>query len=226
MNADGSGVKPLGGELSSLDLNQDLAENGGGLEWAPDGRILLWSASDEYGDVFAVDQDGSGLTQLTEGAELGTFAMSPDGTKFALHDQAKRLYVAPVEDDAEGEVTLMDETYGYVFDPWARVAWSPDGEAMAFSNDSMRLVLGSPLFVINADGTGLSCTTHGCSRARMPESERDRRFMVPERAAITPGPQRSAATQRPAPRQAACMGGRGPPPPRRASACHGTCSRP
>jgi Tol biopolymer transport system component len=156
VNADGSGVRPLGGDLSSLDLPADWAENGGGLEWAPDGRILLWSAPDEYGEVFAVEQDGSGLTQLTQGAQLGTFAMSPDGTKLALHDQAKRLYVAPVEDDAEGEVTLMDETYGYVFDPWARVSWSPDGEAMAFATDSMLLILGSPLLVINADGTGLS----------------------------------------------------------------------
>ena len=106
VNADGSGVKPLGGELSSLDLNPDWAENGGGLEWASDGRILVCNAADDHGDVFAVDQDGSGLTQLTEGAELGTFAMSPDGTKLALHDQAKRLYVAPVQNDAAGQVTL------------------------------------------------------------------------------------------------------------------------
>ena len=159
MNADGSGVKPLGGELSSLDLNQDWAENGGGLEWASDGRILTCNAADDHGDVFAVDQDGSGLTQLTEGAELGTFAMSPDGTKLALHDHAKRLYVAPVQNVAAGQVTLLDETRGYVMDPFTRVAWSPDGAAMAFSSDSMLLsdrFSGSYLFVVNADGTGLS----------------------------------------------------------------------
>ena len=50
----------------------------------------------------------------------------------------------------------MDETYGYVFDAWTRVAWSPGGEAMAFSTDSMLLQSGAFLFVINADGTGLS----------------------------------------------------------------------
>ena len=159
VNADGSGVKPLGGDVSSLDLNPDWAENGGGLEWASDGRILFCNAADDHGDVFAVDQDGSGLTQLTEGAELGTFAMSPDGTKLALHDQAKRLYVAPVQSDAAGQVTLLDETQGYVFDPLARVSWSSDGAAMAFSSDSMYLsdrYSGSYLFVVNADGTGLS----------------------------------------------------------------------
>jgi Tol biopolymer transport system component len=155
MNADGSGVKPLGGEVSGLDLPSDWAENGGGFEWAPDGRILLWSTTDGSGDVFAVDQDGTGLTRLTEGAELGTFAMSPDGTRLALHDQAKRLYVAPVQGDA-AQVTLLDESYSYVFGPWARVSWSPDGTAMAFSTDSMDLASDSFLLVINADGTGLS----------------------------------------------------------------------
>jgi Tol biopolymer transport system component len=156
--ADGSGVKPLGGEVLSLDL-PDWSENGGGLEWASDGRILLCNAAGEDGDVVAVDQDGSGLTQLTEGAEPGTFSMSPDGTKLALHDQAKRLYVAPVQNDAAGQVTLLDETWGYVADPFTRVSWSPDGAAMAFSCDSMLLsnrYSGSYLFVVNADGTGLS----------------------------------------------------------------------
>ena len=153
LNADGSGVKPLGGELSSLDLPTDWAENGGGFEWASDGRILTCNAADESGDVFAVDQDGSGLT---EGAELGTFAMSPDGTRLALHDHAKRLYVAPVQGDAAAQVTLLDKTYSYVFAPWTRVSWSPDGTAMAFSSDSMDLSATSFLLVINADGTGLS----------------------------------------------------------------------
>ena len=161
MNADGSGVKRLGGEVSSLDLNPDLAENGGGLEWASDGRILICDAADDHGDVYAVDQEGSGLTQLTKGAELGAFAMSPDGTKLAVHDQAKRLYVAPVQGDAAGQVTLLDDTQGYVLDSFTRVSWSPDGAAMAFSSDSMALLAGSGysgsyLFVVNADGTGLS----------------------------------------------------------------------
>ena len=147
--------------MPSLDLTPDLAENGGGLEWASDGRILICTAADEHGDVFAVDQDGSGLAQLTDGAELGTFAMSPDGTKLALHDQAKRLYVAPVQGDAAGQVTLLDDTQGYVLDSFTRVSWSPDGAAMAFSSDSMDLLAGSSysgsyLFVVNADGTGLS----------------------------------------------------------------------
>jgi len=67
--------------------------------------------------------------------------------------------VAPVQNDAAGQATLLDETRGYVSDPFTRVSWSPDGAAMAFSSDSMCLTAsysGSPLFVVNAYGTGLS----------------------------------------------------------------------
>ena len=67
--------------------------------------------------------------------------------------------MAPVQNDAAGQVTLLDETRGYVLDPFARVSWSPDGAAMAFSSSSMYLSAssdGSYLFVVNADGTGLS----------------------------------------------------------------------
>ena len=83
-------------------------------------------------------------------------AMSPDGTKLALHDQAKRLYMAPVQGDDAAEVTLIDGTYSYAFGPWARVSWSPDGTALALSTDSMDLASDSFLLVMNADGTGLS----------------------------------------------------------------------
>ena len=160
VNADESGVKPLGGEVSSLDLNPWTGQRTAA---ASSGRLTAGSSPamppTSHGDVFAVDQDGSGLTQLTEGADLRTFAMSPDGTKLALHDQAKRLYVAPVQEDAAGQVTLLDETRGYVLDPFTRVSWSPNGAAMAFSSDSMYMsdrYSGSYLFVVNVDGTGLS----------------------------------------------------------------------
>ena len=154
MNTDGSGVKPLGGGVSVPDT-----ENGGGLEWAPDGKILLYQSTGSYGDVFAVNQDGSGLTRLTEGAKLGLFAMSPDGAKLALHDVMKRLYVSPVQGDAAGQVTLLDDTTGYVLDPFTRVSWSSDGRALTFSSSGAYLSHsddGSYLFVVNADGTGLS----------------------------------------------------------------------
>jgi len=155
MNADGSGVKPVAGGISVWEANQGGFENGGGLGWTPDGKILLMRTTREYADVFAVNLDGSGLTQLTKGAQLGTFSLSPDGTRIALDDHKYRLYVAPVQ-GADQPVTLLDPTYNFMDDLWAGPAWSPDGEALAIATNSINLATGSPIYVINADGSGLS----------------------------------------------------------------------
>ncbi|MCX6374167.1 MAG: LpqB family beta-propeller domain-containing protein [Actinobacteria bacterium] len=152
MNADGSGAKPVAGGISIRELNLDP---GGDLGWTPDGKILFMRTTDKSADVFAVNQDGSGLTQLTKGAELGRFSLSPDGTRIALHDQALRLYVAPVQGTGK-PVTLLEQTNSYLFDVWARASWSPDGKAVAFSTDSIVMMAGYPLYVINADGSGFS----------------------------------------------------------------------
>ena len=155
MSADGSAVEPVAGGISVWEENQGGSENGGGLGWTPDGKILFMKTTQQYADVFAVNRDGSGRTQLTKDAQLGTFSLSPDGTRIALDDHASRLYVAPVQGGGK-TVTLMDSTYDFMDDLWAGPTWSPDGKALAVATNSINLPIGSPLYVINADGSGLS----------------------------------------------------------------------
>ena len=151
MNADGSDAKAVAGGISVWEESPQGPEYGGGMDWAPDGRILYLSA----GEVVAVYPDGSGREQLTQGADLGTFAPSPDGALFALENSARRLYVAPVQGSSDS-VTLLDPVYDYMADPWSIPTWSPDGNALAISSCSLFGMTGSPIYVINADGTGLS----------------------------------------------------------------------
>lgn len=62
------------------------------LEWAPDGTLLAL----QHGDVVSMDLDGGNQVKVTEGADLDTFAMSPDGKRIVLADNDTRLLIAPV----------------------------------------------------------------------------------------------------------------------------------
>jgi len=99
--------------------------------------------------------DGSGLVQMTKGADLGTFGLSPDGTRIALENSVRRLYVAPMRGSG-ASVTLLDPVYHYMSDPWTVPTWSPDGNALAIASSSLFGMTGSRLYIINADGSGLS----------------------------------------------------------------------
>jgi Tol biopolymer transport system component len=71
-------VNIAGGDLRGL---TDIALNGQIPNWSPDGRRIVFQA---LGNVWAVNVDGSGLTQLTfdsGSAFSGNPSYSPDGTK-------------------------------------------------------------------------------------------------------------------------------------------------
>ena len=162
VNADGSGVADLEVvDVSSLHANPDRAENGGGLEWASDGRILTSDAASGRGDVSPWTSTGVGSPSSPRARCWGRSRCPRTALKLALHDQGEAPVRGPRPGDAAGQVTILDDTQGYVLDSFTRVSWSPDGAAMAFSSDSMALLAGSGysgsyLFVVNADGTGLS----------------------------------------------------------------------
>ena len=126
-------------------------------QWAPDGRIFFlrkergWDSF--WGDVFAVNPDGTGLVRLTTMEHVGGFAPSPDGTKIAIHDMGQhRILVLPVS--ASGTpITLLDWDFGYTF---VQMAWSPDGEALALARLAAVSKQGFELHIVNADGSGLT----------------------------------------------------------------------
>ena len=158
MNADGSGVRNV---TSEKDPGVDLYDYWPA--WEKDGTISFYRNTGSDGTTlskFSVDPDGSGLTRLVKEAgfaggqwvkyELG---LSPDGKRVARYDvETDRLVVAPVSGGG-APVVLVDPLTDYA-QVSVEVAWSPDGEALAIASQSE--TPWSHLYIVNADGTGLS----------------------------------------------------------------------
>jgi Tol biopolymer transport system component len=146
IGADGSGLRQL------TSGSGDVAP-----AWAGDGRIFFLRSS----KVFAMNSDGSGLTQVTHGINASDFGLSPDGKTLALHDYTNDRIVAVSVDGSGSPVTLLEKPSRYL-DPhgllgkkWAP-AWTPDGKAVVLTTNLLYSVFGTRLYVVNADGSGLT----------------------------------------------------------------------
>ena len=133
--------------------------------WTPDGAKITF-ASDQTGDweIFIMNADGSGVTQLTSNTSIDVApAISPDGTKIAFvsnRDGDFEIFVMNIngtsvtqltsntdEDGAQGP-NLFGLSFGI-----STPSWSPDGTQIAFTSDS-----DGPdwdIFIMDADGTNV-----------------------------------------------------------------------
>ena len=103
--------------------------------------------------IWLMNADGTGLTQLVRRSNLdGDPAWSPDGATIAFESQNSTPYgpvdrIFLVKVDGTGLRQLTPDTPNYSFD--GGPSWSPDGTRIVFSRTGS-------LYVINADGTGLT----------------------------------------------------------------------
>jgi Tol biopolymer transport system component len=145
MNADGSGKRAV---VRNEGHQDELPV------WTPDGRILFRR---DAIDLYAVNPDGSGLQQLLKDVKLGGYAVSPDGTSLAYHDRtADALFVAPIRGGSKPLAVLKPLSTYVANDPVALAAWRPGGTVLAVATYEPGSIVGSPIYVVNADGSGLS----------------------------------------------------------------------
>jgi Tol biopolymer transport system component len=117
--------------------------------------------------IYSVNPDGSGLTQLTNDPfDTADPAWSPDGEKIAFaswrNGSDADIYVM----NADGsDQTRLNTNTGDRND--RHPAWSPDGRKIAFSYN-----LGPSVATINADGTGQATITDGLEPVWSPDGRK------------------------------------------------------
>ncbi len=130
--------------------------------WSPDGTRIVYEQR-VFGastfDVFVINDDGSGVTNLTPGTpdwDDGEPEWSPDGTRIVfVSDRTGVGDLYTMASDGSDVVQLTDGNG----DRGAK--WSPDGQRIVFTRFLDPALGGTDfeLFVINSDGTGLTQLT-------------------------------------------------------------------
>jgi Tol biopolymer transport system component len=156
MNVDGTEVVQLTHRSAAFPADIE------GPEWAPDGSRIAFDgeADDGHAHIFAVNADGTGLTQITsgDGDEIDA-TWSPDGTRLAVETQRSSSEPTGIAivDVATGEIRMITENP--IGGDDAFPAWSPDGTRIAFARSRGSQQFPSAVFVVEVDGRGLQRVT-------------------------------------------------------------------
>jgi TolB protein len=159
-------VLPLGAVIGAIPLivvgcAEDLPSAGNTASPYAGTRILYATNRKGNFDIYSVNPDGSGATNLTRSPsnELNP-AVSPDGTEVVYTTRqglAEDIWVMSI--DGGNQRQLTDNEH---LDSWP--AWSPDGRRIAFvsSRDSTSglAILRTELFVMDADGANVEQVTN------------------------------------------------------------------
>jgi hypothetical protein len=126
------------------------------------GKIAFYSVRTGRFEVYVVNSDGTGETQLTttafpRGSHSPTW--SPDGAHIAYtSSQSGPFDVWVMNPDGTGKTNLTAGLGGDQLMP----AWSPDGSKIVFRNNLPGPSFGVEVWTMNADGTGAALLCHAC----------------------------------------------------------------
>jgi hypothetical protein len=142
----------------------DLPDYESSPAWSPDGTKVAFTARV---DVYVVNADGTGVTNLGTTEDAGAPAWSADGTKIAYNASrytcpgdprfcaSEDLGIRTINADGSGDVQLLPGGTERPHNP----AWSPDGTKIAVDVETNTAP--ADIYVFNANGTGGTRLTNG-----------------------------------------------------------------
>lgn len=163
------------GDIDSGEQRQITHDGGIPGDWSPDGALILFFRGPPGdppapGSLYVVQPDGSGERRLTpENVPVQCcfgYRWSPDGSRALFADADGVLWT--ISADGSGLSELFKDTEGrYAITP----TWSPDGTQILFALDPTPNPFAHPsngLYIIDADGTGLTLVIGGDDFKRTP----------------------------------------------------------
>ena len=146
MDADGGNQTRVTNDPTAVDINPS---------WSPDGqRIAFQRRTTGLYDIYAVDIDGEGLVNLTNGQGGSEPAWSPDGTKIA-YISGNNVFSMNADGTDRTMLTNYPTPSRESFREPGNPDWSPDGSQITYD-----LIFGgsshfyNSIHIMNADGSG------------------------------------------------------------------------
>ena len=124
--------------------------------FSPDGSMIAFTSDrGTLDDIWVMNNDGTGLVQLTTGWKNSEPAWSPDGPRIAwTRDRLDEVDIWIMNADGTNDTNITQSASSQ--DDQAE--WSPDGTKIVFRSDRGG---GFNVYVMNADGSGVTMLTSG-----------------------------------------------------------------
>ncbi len=167
MKADGTQMKKITGD----------AINGFGPSWSKDGRRIFFGAMNpetKQREIYSINTDGSGLTQLTKSGKNSAPVVSPDGKKIVFNTETveRKPQISVMNIDGSGLKALTNDTTLAFYSP----VWSPDGKKIVYYTEKGDNK--DQIWTMNADGTNQKLLTNNVGHNFYPSWSADGKRII------------------------------------------------